>query len=62
MKKENIDFDNVEERDIIRNKVVALGYSIEGDDYTIIPDNVQGLMVLLGMSMNVAIQHVLGAE
>ena len=51
-----------EERNIIRNKVIALGYSIDGDDYNIIPDNVQDLMVLLGMPMNDAIIQVLGVE
>lgn len=50
---------NKQERNIIRNKVTALGYSIDGDDYNIIPDNVQSLMVLLGMPMNAAIKQVL---
>lgn len=51
-----------EERNIICNKVTALGYSIDGDDYNIIPDNVQSLMALLGLSMNDAIYQVLGVE
>ena len=51
-----------EERTIIRNKVTALGYSIGGDDYNIIPDNVQDLMVLLNLPMNDAIIQVLGVE
>ena len=51
-----------EERNIIRNKVTALGCSIAGDDYNIIPDNVQSLMILLGMPMNDAIIQVLGVE
>ena len=51
---------NKQERDIIRNKVTALGYSIEGDDYNIIPDNVQSLMVLLSLPINAAIKQVLG--
>jgi len=51
-----------EERNIIRNNVTALVYSIDGDDYNIIPDNVQDLMILLGMPMNDAIIQVLGVE
>ena len=51
-----------EERNIIRNKVIELGYSINGDDYNIIPDSVQSLMVLLDLSMNDAIHQVLGVE
>lgn len=49
-----------EERNIIRNKVTELGYSIDGDDYTIIPDSVQSLIVLLDLPMNEAIHQVLG--
>ena len=51
-----------EERNMIRNKVIALGYFINGDDYDIIPDSVQSLMVLLNLSMDNAIQQVLGFE
>lgn len=51
-----------EERNIIRSKVTGLGYSIEGDDYNIIPDSVQSLMVLLDLPMNAAIHQVLGVE
>lgn len=51
-----------EEKNIIRNKVIELGYSVEGDDYNIIPDNVQSLMVLLNLSMDDATQQVLGFE
>lgn len=50
------------ERNIIRNKVIELGYSIDGDDYDIIPDSVQSLIVLLNLSMNDAIHQVLGVE
>lgn len=51
-----------EERNMIRNKVIELGYSINGDDYDIIPDSVQSLMVLLDLPMNDAIHQVLGVE